>query len=57
MAASGDDPLDLTGDDHLVVNTAKDAPGDQTLPVPPQSPEFVPPSIIDEDGQPTGETQ
>ena len=44
---------DLTADDHLAVETDKDAPGDPDadLPVPDQDPNFVPVSAVDENGQ------
>lgn len=46
-----DDAADLTVDDHLAVETDKDAPGgaDADLPVPDQDPAVVPPSVVDED--------
>jgi hypothetical protein len=48
-----DDAADLTADDHLAVETDKDAPGgvDADLPVPDQDPGVVPPSAVDENGQ------
>ncbi|MDT7579713.1 MAG: hypothetical protein QOK35_977 [Pseudonocardiales bacterium] len=50
---SPDDAADLTVDDHLAVETDKDAPdgADADLPVPDQDPAVVPPSVVDENGQ------
>lgn len=46
------DQQDLTRDDYLAVNTTKVFPGDDTLPAPPQSPRWVPESVVDERGEP-----
>ena len=44
---------DLTADDHLAVETAKEAPDDPdaALGCPDQDPRVVPASIVDENGQ------
>jgi len=44
---------DLTGDDHLAVETDKDDPDDPDtdLPVPDQDPNVVLASVVDENGQ------
>jgi hypothetical protein len=46
------DQDDLTANDHLVEQTAKDAPNspDLDLPDPSQNPNWVPPSVVDENG-------
>ena len=48
-----DDAADLTADDHLAVDTDKEAPDgvDSDLPVPDQDPDVVPSSAVDENGQ------
>ncbi len=48
-----EDPLDLTKDDELVANTNKDPADDEFLPLPSQSPDFIPPSVVDYEGDPT----
>ena len=47
------DAADLTADDHLAVDTAKDAPDDPDadLPCPDQDPAVVPHSAVDENGR------
>ena len=53
VTADRPDAADLTADDHLAVDTVKDAPGDQDadLPCPDQDPAVVPPSAVDENGR------
>jgi hypothetical protein len=45
---------DLTADDHLVEDTVKDSPDspDVDLPDPPQDPGYIPPTVIDANGDP-----
>jgi hypothetical protein len=49
----GADAADLTADDHLAVETAKDAPDDPDadLGCPDQDPAVIPPSVVDENGR------
>jgi hypothetical protein len=48
-----DDAADLTADDHLAVETDKEAPDDADADLPncDQDPGVVPPSAVDENGQ------
>lgn len=51
--ADDQDAADLTGEDHLVVETVKEVPDaqDDDLPCPDQDPNVIPRSTIDENGR------